>query len=89
MTKEDFKQWRSRLGLSQHQAAERLALARSTIARYEAGEDIPLVVELACQRLEDLNTVKSITAQAKKANAPPSRSALKKLMAAQKRLTSS
>lgn len=89
MTADEFKQWRSRLGLSQHQAAERLDLARSTVARYEAGDEIPTVVELACQRLEDLHTVKSITDQAKKSKAAPPQSVLKKLTAAQKRLTSS
>ncbi|MCK5274807.1 MAG: helix-turn-helix transcriptional regulator [Alphaproteobacteria bacterium] len=52
MTGEQFKVWRSNLGLSQSGAAEALDLALNTIQAYESGElPIPKVVELACKAL--------------------------------------
>ena len=53
MKNEDFKKWRESRGLTQHQAAEALGLARSTIARYEVGP-VPRVVELACIGLDSI-----------------------------------
>lgn len=52
MTSKDFKDWRDRLGLTQHNAADLLGLSRATIARYEDGEDIPQPVRYACSFLE-------------------------------------
>lgn len=54
MTGEQFKVWRSNLGLPQSGAAEALDLALNTIQAYESGElPIPKVVELACKALMD------------------------------------
>ncbi len=56
MTPEDFKAWRSVMGLSQAKAAEVLGVSKPTIENYERGfrrEDarpvvIPLSIALAC-----------------------------------------
>lgn len=68
MTPEQFKDWRTRLGLSQTAAAEALGLSRQSIENYERGrrrEDerpvvIPKAVALACaavwHRLEPWGT---------------------------------
>lgn len=56
MTPEDFKAWRSVMGLSQAKAAEVLGVSKPTIENYERGtrrEDdrpvvIPLAIALAC-----------------------------------------
>lgn len=45
--KNTFKAWRQANGLTQFQAADALGVARSTIARYEAGHTIPKTVSLA------------------------------------------
>lgn len=58
MNANDLKQWRERLGLTQEQAAEALGLSRPTIARYECDNDIPLVVEYACNYLSLLKSYK-------------------------------
>lgn len=48
MEKQDFTDWRRRLGLSQQAAAEALGMGRRQIQKYEAGEaEIPVVVALA------------------------------------------
>lgn len=51
MTGATFKAYRERLGLSQVNLTEHLGVSRRSVARYEAGEPIPLVVELAMQQL--------------------------------------
>lgn len=53
MTKDEFRAWRDRLGLSQVDAALKLDMGRRQVQKYEAGEAaIPYVVELACAELE-------------------------------------
>lgn len=49
--KNTFKAWRQANGLTQFQAADALGVARSTIARYEAGYPLPKVVLLAMTAL--------------------------------------
>ncbi len=68
MTPEQFKDWRTRLGLSQSAAAEALGISRQSVENYERGrrrEDerpvvIPTPVALACaavwHRLEPWGT---------------------------------
>ena len=59
MTPEDFRQWRSAMGMTQQQAAGMLGLSKSTIELYESGKrrdndqpvEIPRVVALACAAL--------------------------------------
>jgi DNA-binding XRE family transcriptional regulator len=60
MTPAEFRNWRTRLGLSQAQAAAALDLAVRTIKRYEKEPEtslddapwpIPRVVALACKAL--------------------------------------
>ena len=51
MTKEEFKEWRKRLGWTQTQAGlpEALDIHRNTVLGYEKGTyPIPRTVELAC-----------------------------------------
>lgn len=53
MERDQLKEWRQRLGLSQEAAGEALGLHRRTIQEYEAGNlPVPKVVELACKQLE-------------------------------------
>ena len=53
MERDELKDWRIRLGLSQEAAAEALGLHRRTIQEYEAGNlPVPKVVGLACKQLE-------------------------------------
>jgi len=59
MTPEEFRQWRSAMGMTQQQAAGMLGLSKSTIELYESGKrrdndqpvEIPRVVALACAAL--------------------------------------
>lgn len=52
MTKDEFRQWRKSLGLTQEQGASVLGMARRQIQKYEVGDaEIPLVVALACAAL--------------------------------------
>lgn len=53
MTRDEFREWRQRLDLSQVDAALKLGMGRRQVQKYEAGEaPIPHVVELACEALE-------------------------------------
>jgi len=60
MTGPDFTAWRTRLSLTQQAAAHTLGLHLTTVQRYETGKltNIPYVVELACQHLDMLRTMK-------------------------------
>lgn len=58
MTKEEFRDWRQAIGLSQQAASKALGLSERTIGYYEAGEredgrpyPIPKTTELACAAL--------------------------------------
>jgi len=59
MKPEQFKEWRSAMGLSQIKAGEALGLSKTTIELYEAGRrrddgravEIPHSVALACAAL--------------------------------------
>jgi transcriptional regulator with XRE-family HTH domain len=63
MTSDEFRQWRSAMGLTQLQAAGMLGLSKSTIELYESGKrrdndqlvEIPKVVALACAALRREN----------------------------------
>lgn len=49
MTADEFRQWRTRLGLSKAGAAETLGLSRNMPRRYETGvAPIPVYIALAC-----------------------------------------
>lgn len=53
MDKQSLRDWRSRMDLTQRQAATTLDLHWRTIQEYEAGKlPIPRVVGLACRALE-------------------------------------
>jgi len=51
-----FKEWRQANGLTQHQAADALGISRATVARYEAGQEIPQVVAMAMLYISSLRT---------------------------------
>lgn len=52
MTKEEFRSWRRRMGLTQIQAAKRLGCHVRTIENYERYGNITRIVALACAALE-------------------------------------
>ena len=55
MDKDEFRDWRKRLGMTQIQAANALGMSRRSIIDYEHGQPIPRVVELASQAVEASN----------------------------------
>ena len=66
MTKEEFKAWRKRLGLTQAQAGEALGISREWVFTLERGAErngkpanVSLTIELACEALEKRQLEKS------------------------------
>ncbi len=59
MTPKDIKRLRERLGMTQEQFAERLGVARETVARWEIGANAP--------RGLSLKALKELAAKARKA----------------------
>jgi transcriptional regulator with XRE-family HTH domain len=54
MTREDFRKWREKLGLSQGEVATRFNLSRNTIQNWESGATpLPSTIEGACTVWED------------------------------------
>jgi transcriptional regulator with XRE-family HTH domain len=54
MTKEEFRKWRERFGLSQGDVAARFSLSRNTIQNWESGASpLPSTIEGACTAWED------------------------------------
>lgn len=52
MTAVQFRRWMAAMGYTAEKAADELGLSRRTVAYYRAGEqEIPRVVELACEAL--------------------------------------
>ena len=50
MTKEEFKIWRQRFGLTQDEAAEKFGVSRNTVQNWEAGlTALPGTLEMACE----------------------------------------
>jgi transcriptional regulator with XRE-family HTH domain len=72
MTKEEFKAWRKRLGLTQAQAGDALGLTGEHINRLEKGIsprgtplEISTVIALACEALENRHSEKNDTVSEK------------------------
>ena len=69
MTREDFKQWRKQLSISQERAAQLLDISHVTVAKYETIGSIPKTVELACIALDIAHTFADLTASEKPVSA--------------------
>ena len=55
MDKYEFRKVRKELGLTQEEMGAALGVSRHTILRHEqSDEDIPRLVELACERLSEI-----------------------------------
>ena len=66
MTKEELKQRRERLGLTQADFAKILGVASNTVSRYETGlVDVPEWLELVLETLEQ-RQIKTLQAQVEK-----------------------
>ncbi|MBV8274379.1 MAG: helix-turn-helix transcriptional regulator [Verrucomicrobia bacterium] len=52
MKPETFKAWRTKLGYTQEEAAEKFKVSRVTVANWEAGTTIPYAVEQLCNVYE-------------------------------------
>lgn len=60
MTKEEFKQRRDRIGMTQGQLADELGLSSSTVSKYEMGlNEVPKYFELIFEAL-DVRQIKKL-----------------------------
>ncbi len=60
MTAKQFTEWRKRMGWTQVEAAQHLGRSRQMVSNYESGADIPTVIKLACEALEDQARLRTI-----------------------------
>lgn len=61
MTPTDFRAWRKRHGMTQHQAADLLGVCKNTIWHYETGRTpIPVGITLAMEAIDWRETIDDI-----------------------------